>query len=132
MLKEVEHEKISKVILVVEDDPLVREHAVNLLIHLGYQVHHAENGPMALEVLDQHPEVDLLFTDMVMPGGMTGKQLANIAQEKYPHLKALYTTGYSEDAMPSEGKLNNNIDLLTKPYRRAQLAAKLEAVFEVG
>lgn len=121
-------DRSGKSILVVEDDPLVREHTVNLIETLGYKVFAAKDGQTALDLLGRNAPIDLLFTDMVMPGGMNGRQLANAAQLKIPQLKVLYTTGYSKDGIVSNGRLDDDVELLMKPYRKAQLIAKLEAV----
>ena len=121
-------DRSGKSILVVEDDPLVREHIVGLIGSLGYEVYAAKDGQMALDFIGRDSAIDLLFTDMVMPGGMNGKQLADAALLEMPQLKVLYTTGYSEDGIVSNGRLDGGVELLMKPYRKAQLIAKLEAV----
>lgn len=117
-------------ILVVEDDALVREHVVHLLQELGYRVSVAESGAQALEQLAVTPDIDLLFTDVVMPGGMSGRQLADEAVHRYPGLKVLYTSGYTENAIVHQGRLDNGVHLLSKPYRRQQLAFKVRKVLD--
>jgi PAS domain S-box-containing protein len=117
-------------VLVVEDDRLVREHAVALLTGLGYQVTGAENGIEALEILKRRDDFDLLFTDVVMPGGVDGRQLADAVRELRPGLKVLFTSGYAESAIVHHGRLDAGVQLLSKPYRRQELAAKLREVLK--
>jgi CheY-like chemotaxis protein len=114
-------------ILLVEDDELVRHHAERQLIALGYLVTTAVNGPAALETIKLRADIDLLFTDVVMPGGMNGPILADQALKLRPHLKVLYTSGYTENAMVHLGRLDNGTLLLTKPYSRIELAQKVRA-----
>ncbi|HET6906643.1 MAG TPA: response regulator, partial [Rhodanobacteraceae bacterium] len=114
-------------ILLVEDDDLVRTHALRLLESLGYQVTAARNGPEALEMLRKDVPCDLLFTDVIMPGGMTGPQLAAAARELRPGLPVLYTSGYTENAIVHHGRVDPGVNLLHKPYRRPELAAKIRA-----
>lgn len=116
-----------ELILIVEDDRLVRENLANQLERLGYRVLIAGSGLQALQVLQETPDVDLLFTDVVMPG-MNGKQLADRALALRPGLKILFTSGYTENAIVHHGRLDRGVDLLSKPYRRDQLAAKLRKV----
>ena len=111
-----------EVILLVEDDAMVRRYARNQLSILGYQVIDAVNGPDALDILRGHAAIDLLFTDIVMPGGMNGRQLAEAAKLLRPGLKVLYTSGYTENAVIHHGRLDPGVQLLTKPYRRHELA----------
>lgn len=111
----------SEHILIVEDDALVRAHVVRQLTRLGYQVEEAENGAEALKRVQARP-FDLLFTDVVMPGGMNGRQLAEAARLAQPGLRVLYTSGYTENAIVHQGRLDRGVSLLQKPYRRADLA----------
>lgn len=120
----------AETILVVEDDSLVREYVVTQLGKLGYRVYDAPNGHDALKILKQVPEIDLLFTDIVMPGGMSGRALASAAHTIKPELKILFTSGYTENAILHNGKLGPGVELLSKPYRRDDLAAKLRKVME--
>ena len=117
-------------ILVVEDDELVRSHVVSQLAGLGYRVTEASSGPAALHILSQGTDIDLLFTDVVMPGGVNGRQLAEQAMALCPGLKVLYTSGYTENAIVHHGRLDRGVHLLTKPYRRHELAAKVRKVLE--
>jgi PAS domain S-box-containing protein len=117
-------------ILLVEDDDLVRAHAMHLLANLGYGVVAATNGPEALELLREGVACDLLFTDVIMPGGMTGPKLAEAAHELRPGLPVLYTSGYTENAIVHHGRVDPGVNLLHKPYRKPELAAKLRAVLD--
>ncbi len=122
----------SETVLLVEDDEQVRRLAHGHLRALGYQVLQAHNGPQALDILRQSVHVDLLFTDVVMPGGMTGRQVAEAARQLRPEIKVLYTSGYSEDASVRNGQLDPSVHLLAKPYRRADLARRLRALLDVA
>ncbi|MCO0615168.1 ATP-binding protein [Lutimaribacter sp. EGI FJ00015] len=117
-------------ILVVEDDDMVREHVATQLGSFGYAVRQAASAVEALEVLDGDQTIDLLFTDVVMPGGMNGKQLADAALLRAPDLKVLFTSGYTEDAIVHQGRLDPGVTLLGKPYRRAELLAKVRSVLD--
>ncbi|MGS4947213.1 ATP-binding protein [Meridianimarinicoccus sp. RP-17] len=115
-------------ILVVEDDEQVREHVCANLLGLGYKVVEAENGPQAIEILEQTRDLDLLFTDVVLSGGMNGRELADMAKALRPGLKILFTSGYAEDTIVHHGRLDPDVELLSKPYRRAKLAEKIRKV----
>ena len=117
-------------VLVVEDDALVREHVSSLLEGLGYRVTRAENGHEALAAIDAHDDIALLFTDVVMPGGMDGRRLADEARRRRPALRVLYTSGYTENAIVHHGRLDAGVQLLSKPYRRTELAAKVRRVLD--
>ena len=117
-------------ILLVEDDELVRNHVVSQLVSLGYDVVQASNGPEALEILNHITDFDLLFTDVIMPGGMNGRQLAEAAVAMCPGLPVLFTSGYTENAIIHHGRLDPGVHLLQKPYRRFDLAAKVRGVLD--
>ncbi len=110
-------------VLTVEDDDGVREHSAGILSELGYRVFQASNGPDALAVLKAHPEIALLFTDVGLPGGMNGRQLADEATRRHPGLAVLYTTGYARNAIVHDGRLDPGVRLVTKPFTFSQLAA---------
>ena len=117
-------------VLLVEDDPLVRDYARSQLQALGYVVLQAADGPEALVLLRGTARVDLLFTDVVMPGGMNGRQLAEAAFALRPGLPVLYASGYNANVLTRNGRLDEGVLLLGKPYRRADLARKLhEALY---
>lgn len=113
-------------VLVVEDDADVRQIAVTVLAEHGYKVLEAADGKSALRVLRTvRPAPDLLFTDVVLPGGINGHELAKQACHLHPDLKVLYTTGYAESVIARDGSLNEGIQLLAKPYRREVLLTKV-------
>ncbi|MBN1239188.1 MAG: PAS domain S-box protein [Gammaproteobacteria bacterium] len=116
-------------ILLVEDEPAVRDVGSSVLRALGYNVLEAEAAQDALGVLDSHGGVDLLFTDIVMPGGMSGTELAREARQRRPDLKVLFTSGYTDAAALEQG-LEDGSELLTKPYRKHELAQKVRAVLD--
>ncbi|CAL76655.1 putative sensor histidine kinase with PAS/PAC and Response regulator receiver domains [Bradyrhizobium sp. ORS 278] len=120
----------DETILIVEDDPLVRQHAVTQVKSLGYTTLAAANAAEALAVLEQHPEIDLLFTDVIMPGGMNGRQLADAARAQRPALKTLFTSGYTENAIVHHGRLDAGVLLLPKPYRKPELARMIRIALE--
>ena len=118
----------SETILVVEDDHGVREVVLDMLSGLGYRVLQAENGEQALRVLEGD-SVDLLFTDVVMPGPLRSPDLARAACALQPDIAVLFTSGYPQDAIVHGGRLDIGLELLSKPYRRDELARKLRHVF---
>jgi CheY-like chemotaxis protein len=112
----------TETILLVEDDDMVRRYAYDQLVTLGYRVIEAADGRQGLQIIRERADIDLLFTDVVMPGGMSGRQLADEAKKQRPGLKVLYTSGYTEDTIVHQGRLDPGVLLLAKPYRRAELA----------
>jgi CheY-like chemotaxis protein len=124
----VDHPRGGETILVVEDDPQVRSFVVTLLTELGYRVLEAVDGQQALRFLDSDAAIDLLFTDVVMPGGMNGRELAEKVAPRRRGLKTLFTSGYTENAIVHQGKLDAGTHFLPKPYRREDLARKLREV----
>ncbi len=117
-------------ILVVEDDVMVRDFVVAQLHSLGYQTLAAANGSEALALVNSGAAFDLLFTDVIMPGGMNGRQLAEEIARRRPGVKVLYTSGYTENAIMHHGRLDPGVALLNKPYRMADLAKKVRAVLD--
>jgi PAS domain S-box-containing protein len=122
----------AETILVVEDDPFVRGYAVATLEALGYRVRVAANGPEALARLSAEERVDLLFTDIVMPGGMNGWDLAQRVSELRPDIKVLFTSGYALDTLVSNGRVLQGLTILMKPYRKADLAWRVRQALTVG
>ena len=114
-------------ILVVEDDHLVRTFVVGQIQSLGYATLAAVNAAEALIVIDSPTEIDLLFTDMIMPGSMNGRQLADKALQRRSSLKILFTSGYSNEAIIHHGHLDAGVLLLAKPYRKSDLARMIRA-----
>jgi PAS domain S-box-containing protein len=119
----------SERILLVEDDAQVRDHVGAQLRDLGYDVVAVADAAAALSVLDEGT-FDLLFTDIVMPGGMNGRQLAEEAHSRRPLLRVLFSSGYTDNAIVHHGRLDHGVHLLNKPYRRSDLAAKLREVLK--
>ena len=123
--------KGKETILVVEDDEDVRHITAAMLEQLGYEVLEAENGPSALKVLDQEGvSVDLVFSDMIMPSGMSGVDLADELQRHYQHIKVLMTSGYPEKVIDGVGIDGTGVTLLRKPYKKTQLAAAVRGALD--
>ena len=120
----------DETVLVVEDDPLVRQHVIAQVTSLGYRTLAAGNAAEALDVLERHPEIDLLFTDVIMPGAMNGRQLAEAAQKQRRSLKTLFTSGYTENAIVHHGRLDAGVLLLAKPYRKPELARMIRIALD--
>ncbi|MFC1457947.1 PAS domain S-box protein [Microvirga arabica] len=118
----------TETILVVEDDEDVRETAVALLSDLGYRVLKARDATSALSIIESGIDIDLLFTDVVMPGPMRSPELARKAQARLPHVAVLFTSGYTENAIVHGGRLDPGVELLPKPYSREDLARKIRHV----
>ncbi|HEX3674282.1 MAG TPA: response regulator [Rhizomicrobium sp.] len=115
----------SESILVVEDDDGVRAAVTDMLTELGYRVASASGGLQALDYLTKNPRIDLLFTDVVMPGPMGSRELARRAKDLVPGLLVLFTSGYTQNAIVHNGQLDADVVLLSKPYRKDDLARKL-------
>jgi len=115
-------------ILVVDDNHGVLREATELLTSLGYRVISASNGTDALELLERDDGFDLLFTDVVMPGELAGRELAAKAVEMRPTLKVLFVSGYFEGSLVEKEQLETDVQFLAKPYRKKQLAQKIEEV----
>jgi signal transduction histidine kinase/CheY-like chemotaxis protein len=122
----------DETILVVEDDDDVRTYSVDILRELGYRVLDAHDGASALRLLERQARVDLLFTDVVLPGGMTGAQMAEQARRLRPTLKVLFTTGYARNAIIHQGRLDKGVRLITKPFSSTDLGAKVRDVLDEG
>jgi PAS domain S-box-containing protein len=117
----------AETILAVEDNPRLRALVVRQLKQLGYRCLEAEDGPSALKMLETH-EVDLLFTDVIMPGGMSGYELGRIARTRWPGIRVLLTSGFPEEKINGNGQPPWNMRLLLKPYRKEDLALVLREV----
>jgi PAS domain S-box-containing protein len=119
-------------ILVVEDDPDVRAFTIETVRELGYDVLEARDANSALNVLRQTPadKIDLLFSDVVLPGGTNGQELAQQALELHPRLKVLFATGYARDVIVHHGRLDPGVQLITKPFSFEDLAARLRSVLD--
>lgn len=122
----------SERILVVEDNQMVRDYAISQLNHLGYQTYQAENAHEALTILERDGPFDLLFSDVIMPGGTDGPELARLAKQQQPDLKVLLTSGYTENTLHSGVRLNAAYRVLSKPYKRAALAHEVRSLLDGG
>jgi PAS domain S-box-containing protein len=122
--------KGSETILVVDDRPEVADLAEAILADYGYHILKAGNGREALDVLDKAERVDMLFSDLIMPGGMNGVVLAREAKRRQPKLKVLLTTGYAEASLERQDAGGTEFDVLNKPYRRLELARKVREVLD--
>jgi len=120
----------NETILIVEDDHLVRTFVVGQIQSLGYVTLSAVNADEALVIISSAQTIDLLFTDMIMPGTMNGRQLADEALRRRPTLKVLFTSGYTENTVIHYGRLDAGVLLLAKPYRRADLARMIRSALE--
>jgi signal transduction histidine kinase/two-component SAPR family response regulator len=115
----------TETILVVEDDLIVQATAVDMLTELGYRVLKANDGESALIVLQSGIPIDLLFTDVVMPGPVRSPELARRAKQLLPNIEVLFTSGYTQNAIVHGGRLDPGVELISKPYRREDLARKI-------
>ena len=117
-------------ILVVEDDKLVRDYVLTQLHSLGYVTLDAANAAEALALVEAGHTFDLLFTDIIMPGVMNGRQLADEMERRRPGSKVLYTSGYTENAIIHHGRLDTGVLLLAKPYRKSDLAGMIRKALD--
>lgn len=121
----------DETVLVCEDDDKVRAYTVDVLKELGYRVMEADNGAAALQTLETASEpIDLLFTDVILPGGMTGADIAQQARAQQPGLRILFATGYARNAIIHHGRLDPGVELLTKPFTYAELATKVREMLD--
>ena len=120
----------TETILVVEDDEALRSYTVETLAELGYRVLSATNGAAAIDILDSGADIDLLFTDVVMPGGLNGRQLADEAVRRRPGLKVLFTTGYTRNAIMHHGRLDPGVEMVGKPLSSDELIRKVRAILD--
>lgn len=121
----------QEVILVVDDEPAVRQFSADALTELGYRVFDADNATVALTILRAHPEIAMLFTDIVMPDA-NGRVLADRAQQIRPDLKVLYTTGYTRDAVVHNGVVDKGVHLIGKPFSIDELASRVREVLDMA
>jgi CheY-like chemotaxis protein len=118
----------TETVLVVEDDEDVRGTVVDMLSELGYRVLKAKDAQSALAIVESGVPIDLLFTDVIMPGPLRSPALARQARERLPGIAVLFNSGYTENAIVHGGRLDEGIDLLSKPYSREALARKIRHV----
>jgi PAS domain S-box-containing protein len=122
----------GETILVVEDEPDLRTYTTEALRDLGYRVLEAGDGRGALEIVEQHPEIELLFTDVVLAGGMNGRALSDEVSRRRPGLPVLFTTGYTSNAIVHHGRLDPGMHLIGKPFTYAELASKVRRMLDGG
>jgi signal transduction histidine kinase len=122
--------KPDETILRVEDNEGVRQYAKNALVELGYRVLEASDAEEALKLTAKRPKLSLLFTDVVLPGALTGRGLANQLRGRYPKLPVLYTTGYTRNAIVHQGRLDPDVHLLNKPYTQQDVALKVRELLD--
>ncbi|WP_246617854.1 response regulator [Rhizobium populisoli] len=120
--------KGNEIILVVDDEPLVRMVAVEILEELGYEVLEAEDGPSALRVLAARADIDLLVTDVGLPNGMNGRQVADAARTARPNLRVLFITGYAENAVLNHGHLDRGMQVMTKPFSSEAFGQRVKEI----
>ena len=117
-------------ILVVDDEPLVRMVAVETLKELGYKILEAADGPSAIKILRSDTSISFLVTDVGLPNGMNGRQLADAARTEHPALKVLFITGYAENAVLNHGHLERGMQVMTKPFTGEALARRVDEMLE--
>ena len=122
----------TQTVLVVEDDADARSTLAAMVTELGYRVVAAENGASALPILEQERPVDILLSDVIMPGGMNGLDLAKAANKRRPDLKVLFVSGYDRMAIAQATKYDDSLRLLNKPFSLMDLARELSALLEDG
>jgi CheY-like chemotaxis protein len=120
----------GETVLIVDDDADVRNFTVEMLRELGYVPVEAANGAHALRHLDMRPDIKLLFTDLGLPGGMNGRELADEAKRRRPALKVLFTSGYARNAIVHDGRLAPGLELLPKPYSFAALGTRVRRILD--
>jgi CheY-like chemotaxis protein len=118
----------GETVLVIDDEPVVRMLIVDILEELGYAALEASDGPEGLTVLQSKARVDLLITDVGLPGGLNGRQVADAARVLRPGLKVLFITGYAENAVLSHGHLEHGMQVVTKPFAVEELGRRISAI----
>jgi CheY-like chemotaxis protein len=119
----------GETILVVEDDPNVRAYVIEALSDIGYRVVEASDAEAALTVFASNTEIQLMLTDVVMPG-MNGRVLAEMVKQSHPAVKTLFMTGYSRNAIVHQGRLDPGVSLIQKPFSQASLAARIRSLLD--
>jgi CheY-like chemotaxis protein len=122
----------TETVLLVEDDDDVRSYSSGVLRELGYQVIEASDASKALAALSHNPEVDLLFTDVVLPGGVHGGKLADEVRQRRPRIRVLFTSGYTRNAIVHNGRLDPGLQLITKPFTYEELAEHVRRALDTG
>ena len=125
-------ESLGEKVLVVEDDPHVRALTVNMLTGLGYHTVEAVDGPAAMAVLQRNEDIDLLFTDVGLPGGMSGVDVAGAARRCIPGIRILFTSGYADEMLAKHRRMDENIQLINKPFRMGELAKVVRTALDAA
>ncbi|HEX2801465.1 MAG TPA: ATP-binding protein, partial [Phenylobacterium sp.] len=120
----------GETVLIIDDEPTVRMVIVEVLEELGYAAIEAADGPSGLRILQSDTRIDLLVTDVGLPGGLNGRQVADAARQTRPELKVLFITGYAENAVVGDGRLKPGMEVITKPFVMATLAAKIRDLID--
>jgi CheY-like chemotaxis protein len=118
----------GEVVLVIDDEPTIRMLIAEVLAEAGYAVIEAPDGPAGLRVLESNARIDLLITDVGLPGGLNGRQVADAARVNRPNLKVLFITGYAENAAIGGGRLGERMFVLTKPFHMETLASRIKEI----
>jgi CheY-like chemotaxis protein len=121
----------GEVVLVIDDEPTIRMLVADLLTEAGYAAIEAADGPAGLKVLESNARIDLLITDVGLPGGMNGRQVADAARVSRPNLKVLFITGYAENAVIGQGQLSDGMFIMTKPFQMDLLAHRVREIIEL-
>jgi CheY-like chemotaxis protein len=122
----------GETVLVVDDEPTIRMLIVDALGELGYSCAEAADGPSGLKILQSGARIDLLITDVGLPGGLNGRQVADAARVLRPDLKVLFITGYAENAVLNHGHIQHGMEVLTKPFAVADLAGRVDRMLRAG
>lgn len=122
------HDATGKKVLVVDDEVIIRMLIVDVLTDLGYEALEATDGPSALALLENGANLDLLITDVGLPNGMNGRQVADAARARQPGLKVMFITGYAENAVIGDGHLEPGMQVLTKPFQVSELSRRISEI----
>jgi PAS domain S-box-containing protein len=120
----------GETVLVVDDEEIIRMMIVDVLEEAGYRVVEAADGPAALKILQSNARIDLVITDVGLPGGVNGRQLADAGRTVRPNLKILFVTGYAENAIVGNGTLDAGMKIITKPFEMTTFAARIQEIIE--
>jgi CheY-like chemotaxis protein len=126
----VAHVGEGETVLVIDDEPTVRMLIVEVLSEAGYNAIEAQDGPSGLKILQSDARIDLLITDVGLPGGMNGRQVADAARVQRPELKVLFVTGFAENAAFGNGHLPSGMEVMSKPFVMADLANKISEIID--
>jgi CheY-like chemotaxis protein len=126
------HAEAGETVLVIDDEPTVRMLITDALGDVGYTCVEAADGAAGLKILQSNDKIDLLITDVGLPGGLNGRQVADAARALRPDLKVLFITGYAENAALNHGHIERGMEVLTKPFAVDELAARVERILREG